>query len=79
MGNYTSQIWRIIYKCIKIKIHYFYSGYPNGLIEGMPGLGVAGTSAIGSSDGGSLIGNAPNDLDVPPPDLPPLPMPRSLK
>ena len=42
-------------------------------------MGVIGTNGISSSDGGSLTGTGPNDLDGPPPDLPPLPLPRLLK
>ena len=58
-----------------------FQGYPNGTssIEGLPVLGAAGISGISSSEGGSLTGNGPTDLDGPPPDLPPLPMPRFLK
>ena len=58
-----------------------FKGFANGssLIEGVPSIGAVGASGISSSDGGSLTGNVTNDLDVPPPDLPPLPMPRSYK
>ena len=39
-------------------------------------IGASGANGISSSEGGSLTGNGANDVDVPPPDLPPLPMPR---
>ena len=42
-------------------------------------IGAIGANGISSSEGGSLTGNGANDEDVPPPDLPPLPMPRFAK
>ena len=45
-------------------------------IDGITMMGTSGANGISSSEGGSLTGNGANDLDVPPPDLPPLPMPR---
>ena len=39
-------------------------------------VGTPGANGISSSDGGSLAENVANDIDVPPPDLPPLPIPR---
>ena len=46
------------------------------MIDGIPVIGARGANGISSSEGGSLTGNGANDVDVPPPDLPPLPMAR---
>ena len=56
----------------------FFKDFTNGasLIDGIPMIGASGANGISSSEGGSLTGNGANDVDVPPPDLPPLPMPR---
>ena len=67
--------------CFYYKTVITFEGFANGtsLLEGAPTVVAAGVSGISSSDGGSLTGNGANDLDVPPPDLPPLPMPRFFK
>ena len=57
-------------------LYFLFLGYQNGLNVVEPVAGASGISGLSSSDGGSLAGNGPNDAEGPPPDLPPLPMPR---
>ena len=57
-------------------LYFLFLGYQNGLNVMEPVAGASGISGLSSSDGGSLAGNGPNDAEGPPPDLPPLPMPR---
>ena len=64
---------------LRFSAHYctfLFLGYQNGLNVMEPVAGASGISGLSSSDGGSLAGNGPNDAEGPPPDLPPLPMPR---
>ena len=58
-------------------LHSF-EDFANGttLLDGTPMIGSARANGISSSEGGSLTGNGATDVDIPPPDLPPLPMPR---
>ena len=58
--------------------HLIFKGFTNGgnIIDGVQMIGTSGANGISSSDGGSLAENIANDIDVPPPDLPPLPIPR---
>ena len=55
-----------------------FEDFANGttLLDGTPMIGAARANGISSSEGGSLTGNGGTDVDIPPPDLPPLPMPR---